>query len=131
MADDISKIKIGSTTYNIKDTTARNSINGLPKIKWGDYGFKTGSTYKHTSSAISYGITYSKAPHVFTQLTANPRTTTQADSVTYDTQTNANWLMGLTFRILEITTTSFKAEMWNRNADANQNYRISWVSIGI
>ena len=123
---DISKIKIGSTTYDIKDTTARNSI---PKIKYGSFTITTNSTYCVDTGAISYGITYTDVPHIFVQLSTVPRTSTTQGS--YNVVSNAEWLMGLTARIWSATKTNFKAEVWNRYASSNNKYEFSWLSVGV
>ena len=122
---DISKIKIGSTTYDIKDTTARNSIN---KIKYGSFTITTNSNYCVTTSAISYGITYTNVPHIFIQKSTSPRTSTTQGA--YNIQSNAEWLMGLTTRIWSATTKDFKVEVWNRYATSGNTYEFSWLSVG-
>lgn len=49
MANDISKIKIGSTTYNIKDTTARNSISNNVVLKHNANGSLYNRLYNTTT----------------------------------------------------------------------------------
>ena len=136
---DISKIKIGSTTYDIKDTTARNSITWkTPSRLWARTSSNTwkAGTSKTISTAPNYILlgaltqnqygTVDLKMHIGTWSKPTSKTTNQGVSMATSFDTGSgSWIMKIFFSVTSSGTSWTLTNASGHRLDSNGNYGIS------